>query len=152
MRNISDKIKEWRKNVKAYAVDIMGGRCKNCGYSKCQKALEFHHIDPSFKESLRFNNSGFSKIVDELKKCVLLCANCHREAHEYKIEYVPSFIAKKADVYLELYGQVTLKKVDWKTIDLDELKQKGMTNVAIASLLNVSETMVRKRLNARRAS
>ena len=59
--------------------------CKLCGYNKCEKALEFHHLDPSTKLiniaklGMTRHNSQF--VLDELRKCVVLCANCHREFH-----------------------------------------------------------------------
>ena len=58
--------------------------CVKCGYNKCVTALEFHHTDPSQKEetiarlSVHSNNG---KVFEEIKKCVILCANCHREFH-----------------------------------------------------------------------
>ncbi len=75
-------IKRGRANRLIY-IDYMGGKCLNCGYSKCVEALEFHHIDkfkkdPTFK-SIRY--WGFEKAKKELDKCVLLCSNCHREEH-----------------------------------------------------------------------
>lgn len=60
-----------------------GGACKKCGYNKCLKALEFHHIDTS-KKDFTISNDHF-KLVDameESKKCIMLCANCHRELHD----------------------------------------------------------------------
>lgn len=71
------------KDVKTQAVAHLGGKCINCGYDKCQNALEFHHVYPEHKEfSLRDKSSKtFKAILPELKKCVLLCANCHRELH-----------------------------------------------------------------------
>lgn len=61
----------------------MGSKCALCGYDKCADALDLHHIDPTQKE---FNISARSDIswqrtANELKKCILLCANCHREIH-----------------------------------------------------------------------
>jgi DNA-binding CsgD family transcriptional regulator len=59
----------------------MGGKCYKCGYEKSLLALDFHHIDPKSKDG------NVSKFYDptlreeEAKKCVLLCANCHREFH-----------------------------------------------------------------------
>jgi hypothetical protein len=72
-----------RFSLKEKSVDYLGGCCSLCGYSKCVKALEFHHLDPSRKE---FTISGshsrsWGKIKNELDKCILLCANCHREKH-----------------------------------------------------------------------
>lgn len=74
---------EKRRLSKKKAVEYLGGKCLKCGYNKCLSALEFHHLDPSKKDpeyySLKVN---FSKLKSELDKCVLLCANCHREEHD----------------------------------------------------------------------
>lgn len=71
-----------RRVLKLKAVELMGGKCKLCGYDKHPGVLEFHHVDPSQK-SFGIGEDGCSrswaKIQAELKKCVLLCANCHRE-------------------------------------------------------------------------
>jgi hypothetical protein len=48
------------------------------------EALEFHHLDGSRKDfgiSSKGYTRSWSKIRDELDKCILLCANCHREIH-----------------------------------------------------------------------
>lgn len=65
-------------------LEIFGSySCKICGYSKCRQALECHHIDPSIKEYEISNLNSCNKdiILQELKKCILVCANCHREIH-----------------------------------------------------------------------
>jgi len=72
-----------RHGLKNKCISFLGGKCENCGYNSCKEALDFHHLDPSEKD---FNISGshcrsWDKIESELKKCVLLCANCHREIH-----------------------------------------------------------------------
>lgn len=61
----------------------------NCGCQKCGDTrfyvLDFHHKDPTIKDErialLTSNTSQFEKIENEIKKCVVLCANCHREFH-----------------------------------------------------------------------
>ena len=60
-----------------------GGKCQRCGYNKCLKALEFHHLNPSQKD-FTISNDRFKlkQAVEETKKCVILCANCHRELHD----------------------------------------------------------------------
>lgn len=60
-----------------------GGKCIRCGYDKCLKALEFHHIDPSKKE-FTISNDHFKLLdaVEEIKKCILICSNCHKEFHD----------------------------------------------------------------------
>ena len=60
-----------------------GGKCIRCGYSKCLKALEFHHLDP-FQKVFPLRNDHFKlqEAVEESKKCILLCSNCHKELHD----------------------------------------------------------------------
>lgn len=75
-------IERGRKNKQDF-IDYKGGHCVRCGYKSCLDALEFHHRnplekDPSFR-SLRY--WGFEKAKEELDKCDLVCANCHREIH-----------------------------------------------------------------------
>ena len=72
------------KNKRIKAIELLGGSCQVCGYNKCLSALEFHHIDPIIKDVNYSTMRGwtFSRIKKELDKCILLCANCHREEHE----------------------------------------------------------------------
>lgn len=71
-----------RQVLKLKAVQLLGGSCVICGYAKHPGVLDFHHIDPLTK-SFGISSGGFSRawssIEVELKKCVLVCANCHRE-------------------------------------------------------------------------
>lgn len=55
--------------------------CLKCGEDrKC--SIHFHHIDPSTKSvSLSHGSVGKARILEEVKKCVCLCANCHEEFH-----------------------------------------------------------------------
>lgn len=78
-------VQKWRKKTKALVVEAMGNKCCKCGYDKYIEALTFHHLDPNAKDNtianfLR-NPRRLDKIVCELKKCVMLCANCHIELH-----------------------------------------------------------------------
>lgn len=66
-------------------VSRLGGQCCNCGYNTNLAALGFHHVEDSdkkFQLDLRnLANRSRVAIESELKKCVLLCANCHMETH-----------------------------------------------------------------------
>lgn len=78
-----------RLELKHWAVETGGGCCRLCGYQKCMSALEFHHLEPHKKQfsiSAAISHIRFQGIEDckrelaaEIAKCVLLCANCHRE-------------------------------------------------------------------------
>lgn len=63
--------------------EIHGDCCTNCGYDKLFSALDLHHLDPDQKEYQVSAMKGYpiSRVRDEIKKCVLLCSNCHRELH-----------------------------------------------------------------------
>ena len=83
-----------RKKLKVMSVERKGGKCQICGYKRCIKALEFHHIDPSTKEfglSTRGLTRSWAKIKKEVDKCVLVCANCHREV-DYGLVVIPDGI------------------------------------------------------------
>ena len=71
-----------RKKVKTMALELLGGACILCGYDKCQEALDFHHVDPDTK-TYGIASKGYTRswvsVQEELQKCVLICANCHRE-------------------------------------------------------------------------
>jgi len=64
------------------AVEYKGGRCQICGYYRFQGALDLHHLNPEEK-SFGIGDTGYTaswdRIRNELDKCILVCANCHRE-------------------------------------------------------------------------
>lgn len=61
---------------------IYGSKCSACNYAKCLKALDFHHVDKTTKSfAVSEKTLTVKKIASEAQKCVLLCANCHRELH-----------------------------------------------------------------------
>lgn len=72
----------WRA-VKLKAVLLLGGKCCKCGYCKNLSALDFHHLDPDNKEEniSKLTKKKWATIVEELKKCILVCRNCHAEIH-----------------------------------------------------------------------
>jgi len=77
-------VKKRRKKVREMAIDHKGGRCQCCGYDKCKDSLEFHHLVKD-KKSFGISAKGYTRswkaIKTELEKCLMLCANCHREWH-----------------------------------------------------------------------
>ena len=73
-----------RTKVRKLAIDLKGGRCRICGYDSWIGALEFHHPDPSKKDfsiSADGTTRSWERVRQEVDKCILLCANCHREVH-----------------------------------------------------------------------
>lgn len=71
-----------RRTVKRQLVEEAGGSCALCGYSRWLGALQFHHLEPGRKE-FHLAHRGYSRSIAksraEMRKCILLCANCHAE-------------------------------------------------------------------------
>jgi hypothetical protein len=78
----ASRVTQLRRAMKEKAVKMLGGQCSICGYNKCNKALQFHHLDPNEKEFRISNASSWKKAKVELEKCILVCANCHAEIHD----------------------------------------------------------------------
>ena len=78
------EVAEARRRIKQRAVDHMGGRCEGCGRVGPLTIFEFHHWDAKSKD-FGISEDGIVRrweaIIAELAKCVMLCANCHREVH-----------------------------------------------------------------------
>ena len=73
-----------RKKLKQMVVEYKGGKCVICGYNKYVGAFDLHHDRDSKKEfglSMKGLTRSWQKIKEEADKCILVCANCHREIH-----------------------------------------------------------------------
>jgi transposase len=78
-----------RRSLKQILVKEAGGGCVLCGYSRCDRALEFHHLDPKAKQfQITSHTRSLARLRAEASKCVLLCSNCHAEV-EAGIAAVP---------------------------------------------------------------
>jgi hypothetical protein len=75
--NAKDKRRELKKKI----ISIKGGECQICGYKKYNGSLTLHHINPTQKEITISKAFTWSRIVEELPKCILVCFNCHQEIH-----------------------------------------------------------------------
>ena len=73
-----------RRKIKTMLIEYKGGKCILCGYKRCVWALDLHHRDSKKKDfglSVRGLTRAWVKVKKEADKCVLVCANCHREIH-----------------------------------------------------------------------
>ena len=57
--------------------------CEQCGIED-NRVLEWHHRDPSqkrFELSHGLSRYGKAALLEEIEKCMCICANCHRILH-----------------------------------------------------------------------
>lgn len=169
MKLSSERVINWRKRTKRKLIVSMGDKCQICGYTKCDEALEFHHLDPTKKDfsfgAIRANPKKINSVINELKKCILLCSNCHREIHYGKVSLPTEYnildenlIKSEYELRQEIkrhngYIGATLKvpedrrKIKLSKNELIELLNEYNGNKsALARYLNVSETAIRKKL------
>lgn len=177
MSKNSEAVKNWRKNTKKRMIEAMGGCCQICKYNNCNEALSFHHLDPTLKKfqfgKIRANCKSWNKIVEELRKCILLCERCHIEVHNGVLE-----IPEKYETFNEEYAdylknqkeesfdncpvcgnkkplhQKTCsykcaaklsRKVDWDNINLVKMLKSGKSYSKIADMCGCSCGNVIKR-------
>jgi predicted HNH restriction endonuclease len=85
INNRNEILKKRRERIELFRIELkksLGGKCKNCGYHKNLHVLDFHHMrDKEETLSRLIKNESRQKALKESKKCILLCANCHREIH-----------------------------------------------------------------------
>jgi hypothetical protein len=78
---VGEAVTRRKQKIGQLLVEEAGGRCAICGYDRCIVNLHFHHVNPSEKSFL-FSSSTTKSLAayrEELKKWVLVCANCHGE-------------------------------------------------------------------------
>jgi len=152
-------------------IDAFGGKCGICGYNKTHRSLCFHHTDGNIKDFILGNAKSWAKIVVELRKCVLLCANCHGEVHDGLLE-IPNNVQMFDETFEDYkHGQLfdvcpicgnekykklhtcsracaakATQKIDWDGIDLVELLKQTKSFVGTGDMLGVSGATVKKRL------
>ena len=72
-------------------------KCERCGYNEHFSALDFHHLDPETKDfnleisnlySRAMSEDNFKIVDEEIQKCIILCANCHRLEHCQYDDYI----------------------------------------------------------------
>ena len=75
-----DKTKKRNKRLINRYKSMCG--CKFCG-EKTIVCLDFHHLDPSIKEDnlSKMDAVSIGKIKEEIRKCIVVCSNCHRKLH-----------------------------------------------------------------------
>ena len=91
------------KYIELIKTKLYNGKCIRCGYNKCISALDFHHIDSTQKETIISSDSiTLEEAIKESKKCILICANCHREYHANLWDLNELKIKEKEEVDLDL--------------------------------------------------
>lgn len=135
----AEYIQKKRYKIKEKSVSYKGGKCEICGYDKCIDALEFHHLDPSQKDfgiSYKGYVRSWDKVKEELDKCIMVCANCHREIHAKEKEDYKKTIINHKKRNIPTYDEYILKIV--------KMKELGKSYYDISKELNIARNTAMK--------
>lgn len=104
--DVNRKRRERKYEHKKHLINILGGKCVGCGTTE---NLQFDHIDRYSKSFCIGKNlaSKLEKLVEEAKKCQLLCDNCHK---------VKTTINHDANLLAEGKRVIDIKVIGNKTI------------------------------------
>ena len=145
----SNAVQRKRYNLKHELIIYKGGKCEICGYNKCDAALEFHHLNPEEKE-FGIASKGYTRSLKECKKevdkCILVCANCHREIHEK---------ARDKDFLQTKHPECSFKKIDKINKELvlklihEKKKQSEICGIIGVSLPTLKRFLSQNNINMR---
>lgn len=81
---VCNHVKKRKKDL----ISVFDSKCCICGFNSFQEGLDFHHVNPKekgFSFGSQAPTKALEKQLEELRKCILVCANCHRGIHAGKI-------------------------------------------------------------------
>jgi hypothetical protein len=83
MKDYNERILIYAKKLKA--INLLGGKCKICGEDNFFK-LCFHHLRDKKEKLSKMKERRWEEIEKEIRKCDLVCQNCHYEIHQKDME------------------------------------------------------------------
>lgn len=126
MKNKHDGyILSWAKRIRS--INLLGGKCEKCKNNNIF-VLEFHH----FKDNKEFNINlakrfSWTRIMGELKKCVILCKNCHSEMHFNKdgVDKRRSILKQKMLEYKNIFccERCGYRGINYRSLEFHHKKQ-----------------------------
>ena len=86
---LNEESKDYQNKLRKFLRNSAGNKCSNCDEDD-ERVLVFHHIKEENKEfqisAAIASRWHLEKVIPEVKKCTLLCSNCHREHHDNDCE------------------------------------------------------------------
>jgi transposase len=126
---------KWGKKLKA--IQYKGNQCSECGEQR-PWLLEFHHNDDNKENGVHeLMTLSWNRIKIEVKKCTLLCRNCHGNIHFSSAynEFEQEIKQKSKEIQGNYSNCVDHKKVI-------SMNKKGLTQSKIAKELNCGTSTV----------
>ena len=104
-----EAVKRYRYRTRRKLILGFGSKCAICGLKDDDVVFDFHHLDPELK---KFGSGhqvrSWASVVTEAKKCIMVCAHCHRKIHRGLVIIplnAPSFDARLVPEPVALDGE-----------------------------------------------
>ena len=90
MKVIRKKVKVWIESIK---------QCRGCAVCDegCAACLDFHHPGEKEFSICQRRDVSLARVMSEVAKCILLCANCHRKLHAGLMCLMPNILPLGCD-------------------------------------------------------
>lgn len=138
-----DYMKQRREKRRQKFIDLLGGKCEDCG---SKHNLQFDHIDAS-KKSFDLNDikdGSEKKITKELKKCQLLCAKCHFKKTIKNKEHVNKTKSPANHGTIWMYKKYKCRCDDCKWAMSKYLKKLNKNKELLSSIAAWVEQIIKK--------
>ena len=150
-----------RKRRKIDLIKVKGGKCCLCGFNSYPEALEFHHVNPKDKKyTLSCGNcKTWEQDLNEVKKCALVCSNCHKGIHANILsvpdnwDYIDIIAVQEITQRINNYKTKTKiikpkkerpKKCIWPDRDILKKEIRTIPFIKIGEKYGVSDNAIRK--------
>jgi DNA-binding Lrp family transcriptional regulator len=136
-------MKDRWKRRKIEVIEKLGSICFDCKNSYPESVYEFHHLDPNLKtmDWKTMRTVSTKKLNEELDKCILLCANCHRIRHHNNYEFT---FESKIKEQKSVDKKVRKTKIDWPSKEKLEKLVNEIPCSILAKQLGVSDKAISK--------
>lgn len=111
----SERVVNYRQRIKIALCAANQNKCLVCGIKDDVAIYDFHHLDPSTKDfGISSSNTTRSRqaYADEAKKCIMVCANCHRKIEKKLIPQDNLKVIFDEDIYFQTLDKLVLEQVE----------------------------------------
>lgn len=131
----------FRIRIKTALVEAFGCKCQLCKQKYPQSVFEFHHLNPEEKSfSLGSGSTTRAKAsyAEEAKKCVMLCANCHRLVEYENIDTTVLKCNFNEEIYYKTIEELTKKHSELLTEKKKDIRIKPNKEQLLKDLVELN--------------
>ena len=110
-----EDVVNFRRRIKIALVEAFGAECQVCKNKYPQSVFDFHHLNPALKSfglGTASTTRARAAYAEEAKKCILVCANCHRLIEYENLDISELKCSFNEDKYYSVLEELTQENKD----------------------------------------